>query len=118
MQATSSLTLRALFKSAITRTGLDRPARIVAGLSPAAQALAVVAHARATGGVVLVIVPTDKDVEQQLNDIRFFWGAIEGSDEHAIERAVLGFPSHQVDPYRGMTPHFRVAAARARGVGR
>ena len=31
-----------------------------------------------------------------------------------VDRAVLPFPSLQVDPYRGMSPHFRVAAARAR----
>ena len=29
---------------------------------------------------------------------------------------MLPFPSLQVDPYRGMTPHFRVAAARARAL--
>jgi transcription-repair coupling factor (superfamily II helicase) len=116
VQATSSLTLRALFKSAIARAGLDRPGAVIAGLSPAAKALAIVAEARSTTGVVLALVPTDKEVEQQLNDTRFFWGAIEGADEQAVERAVLPFPSHQVDPYRGMTPHFRVSAARARAL--
>jgi transcription-repair coupling factor (superfamily II helicase) len=75
-----------------------------------------VAEARSTTGVVLAVVPTDKDVEQQLDDIRFFWGAIEGADEQSVERAVVPFPSHQVDPYRGMTPHFRVTAARARAL--
>ncbi len=113
MQATTSLTLQALFKSAITRAGLDRPAAVTAGLSPAAKALAIVAEARSTQDIVLAIVPTDKDVEQLLNDVRFFWRAIEGADEQAVERAVMPFPSHQVDPYRGMTPHFRVTAARA-----
>ncbi|MGH9347127.1 MAG: hypothetical protein ACRD26_07655, partial [Vicinamibacterales bacterium] len=116
MQATSSLTLRALFKSAIARVGLDRPGAVTAGLSAAAKALAVVAHARAAPGVVLAVVPTDKDVEQMLVDARFFWGAVEGAGEQAVERAVLPFPSHQVDPYRGMTPHFRVSAARARAL--
>jgi transcription-repair coupling factor (superfamily II helicase) len=116
VQATSSLTLRALFKSAIARAGLDRPAAVVAGLSPAGKALAIVAEARAAAGVVLAIVPTDKDVEQQLGDLRFFWRAIEGADEQAVERSVLAFPSHQVDPYRGMTPHFHVASARGRAL--
>jgi transcription-repair coupling factor (superfamily II helicase) len=95
---------------------MDRSAPITAGLTPAAKALAIVGVARASGGVTLVVVPTDKDVEQMLADTRFFWGAIEGATEQAVERAVLPFASHQVDPYRGMTPHFRVMAARARAL--
>src|SRR6185295_8137320 len=50
------------------------------------------------------------------DDARFFYAAIEGASEAAVERAVLPLPSLQVDPYRGMTPHFRVAAARARAL--
>jgi transcription-repair coupling factor (superfamily II helicase) len=46
----------------------------------------------------------------------FFFGALEGASEAAVDVAVLPFPSLQVDPYRGMTPHFRVAAARARAL--
>jgi transcription-repair coupling factor (superfamily II helicase) len=61
----------------------------------------------------LLVVPTDKDVEQMTADARFFFTAFEGASAAATDRAVLPFPSLQVDPYRGMTPHFRVAAARA-----
>ena len=100
----------------MSKAGLDRVAPISAGLTPAAKALAIVGAARTTSGVTLVVVPTDRDVEQMLSDARFFWGAVEGADEQAVERAVLPFPSHQVDPYRGMTPHFRVSAARARAL--
>ena len=88
----------------------------MAGLSPAAKALAAVSVARAGMGVTLLIVPSDRDVEQMTADTRFFWGALEGASEQAVERAVLPFPSHQVDPYRGMVPHFRVASARARAL--
>jgi transcription-repair coupling factor (superfamily II helicase) len=116
LQASSSLTLRALLKSAISRAGLDRPADVTAGLTPAAKALAAVAAARHSTGVTLLVVPTDKDVEQITTDTRFFFGALEGASEAAIERAVLPYPSHQVDPYRGMTPHFRVTSARARAL--
>ena len=49
-------------------------------------------------------------------DARFFYAALEGASEAAAETAVVPFPSLQVDPYRGMTPHFRVAAARARAL--
>src|SRR5688572_794662 len=72
--------------------------------------------ARGTAAVVLLIAPTDKDVEQLTADARFFYGALEGASDAAVEDAVLPFPSLQVDPYRGMTPHFRVAAARARAL--
>jgi transcription-repair coupling factor (superfamily II helicase) len=113
---TPSLTLRALLSRAASKAGLDKSAAVTAGLTPAAKALAAVTAARANSGVTLLVVPTDKDVEQMLDDARFFWSALEGASEHAVEHAVLPFPSHQVDPYRGMTPHFRVTAARARAL--
>ena len=116
MQATSSLTLRALFKSAISRAGLDRSVPVTDGLTPAAKALAAAAAARTTAGVTVFVVPTDKDVEQMTADARFFFGALEGATEATVDLAVVGFPSHQVDPYRGMTPHFRVLSARARAL--
>ncbi len=114
--ATPSLTLRALFSRSTARAGLDAPAAVTAGLTPAAKALAAVVTARAQGGTTLLIAPTDKDLEQLTADARFFYGALEGSSEEATERAVLPLPSLEVDPYRGMTPHFRVAAARARAL--
>jgi transcription-repair coupling factor (superfamily II helicase) len=114
--ATPSLTLRALLSRAASKAGLDRSASVTAGLTPAAKALGAVTSARASAGVTLLVVPTDKDVEQMVADARFFWSAMEGSSEYASEHAVLPFPSHQVDPYRGMTPHFRVSAARARAL--
>ncbi len=111
-----SLTLRALFSRAASKAALDRSALITAGLTPAAKALSIVVSARTGAGVTLLVVPSDKDVEQMTADARFFWGAMEGATEQAIERAVLPFPSHQIDPYRGMTPHFRVTSARARAL--
>ena len=111
-----SLTLRALLSRAAVAAGLDRPTRVTAGLTPAAKALAAVIAARASGGTTLLVVPTDKDVDQITADARFFYGALESASEAAIEQAILPLPSQQVDPYRGMTPHFRVAAARARAL--
>src|SRR6185436_19441327 len=83
---------------------------------PAAKALAAVAFARTATEVTLLVVPADKDVEQMTSDARFFYAALEGSSEADVDRAVLPLPSLQVDPYRGMTPHFRVSAARARAL--
>jgi transcription-repair coupling factor (superfamily II helicase) len=85
-------------------------------LTPAVKALAGVALARTATEVTLLVVPTDKDVEQMTSDARFFYTALEGASEADVERAVLPLPSLQVDPYRGMTPHFRVSAARARAL--
>jgi transcription-repair coupling factor (superfamily II helicase) len=70
----------------------------------------------ATAGVTLLIAPTDKDAEQLASDARFFYASLEGASEVAVDRAVLLYPSLQIDPYRGMSPHFRVAAARARAL--
>jgi transcription-repair coupling factor (superfamily II helicase) len=114
--ATPSLTLRALFSRAASRAGLDTRAPITAGLTPAAKALAAVVAARSQGGTTLLIAPTDKDIEQLTADGRFFYAALEGTSAADTERAILPLPSLQIDPYRGMTPHFRVAAARARAL--
>ncbi len=117
MSTSTSLTLRSLLKSAVARAALDRPAAVTAGLSPAAKALCTAAVAQANPhGPVVVVVATDADVEQMVSDARFFFGALEGFSDVALERAILPFPSQQVDPYRGMQPHFRVSSARARAL--
>jgi transcription-repair coupling factor (superfamily II helicase) len=113
---TPSLTLRALLSRAAAASGLDRSARITSGLTAVTKALAAVTTARSATGVTVFVVPTDKDVEQATTDARFFFTALEGASEADVDRAVLPLPSLQVDPYRGMTPHFRVAAARARAL--
>jgi transcription-repair coupling factor (superfamily II helicase) len=117
MSTATSLTLRALLKDAVTRTRLDAPGGTVTGLSPSAQALAAasLAHAERERLVVL-IVPSDADVDRATSDLRFFVGAIEGLSADAVERVVLPLPSHEVDPYRGLAPHLRVASARARAL--
>src|SRR5687767_5619022 len=116
MATATSLTLRALLSQASARAGLDKLAPRTAGLTPAAKALAAVAAARVTGGLSVLIVPTDKDVEQLTSDARFFYAALETASDTAVEEAVLPLPSLQIDPYRGMSPHFRVASARARAL--
>jgi transcription-repair coupling factor (superfamily II helicase) len=111
----TSLNLRALFKTALTRSGMDVPARAVSGLTPAAKALFVAGAAQALPhGVVLYVVPTDGELEQAVADVSFFMSALEGWSSAAADRAILAFPSHEVDPYRGMQPHFGVVSARAR----
>src|SRR5437016_14570468 len=81
MATTTSLTLRALFGRAASKASLDRPARVVAGLTPAAKAFAATVSARTATGITLFIVPTDKDVDQMTSDARFFYAALEGRSE-------------------------------------
>jgi len=112
--SSSSLTLRSLLKSAATRAGLAPVDGRVSGLTAPAQAL-LVATAAAQDGVVLVVA-TNADVERAVADVRFFLAALEGLTETDATRAVLPCPALEVDPYRGLSPHFEVASARARAL--
>jgi len=116
MSTGTSLTLRALLSQAASRAALEKLGPVTAGLTPAAKALAAVSAARGESGLTVLVVPTDKDVEQLVTDARFFYRALEGASDAEVERAVIPLPSIQVDPYRGMSPHFRVAAGRARAI--
>ena len=114
MASSTSLSLRALVRSAATRAGLDHVRGTVSGLSGSARALYIAAHASsAPERVLAVVVPTDTDVDTLLADTRFFLGVLEGLDDAALLSAVLPLPSHEVDPYRGLAPHLQVASARA-----
>jgi transcription-repair coupling factor (superfamily II helicase) len=88
---------------------------VVSGPTASAKALLVAGLAPAEA-LSFVVTPSDADVEQLTSDIRFFLVALEGLTESDAEQAVLPFPSHEVDPYRGLAPHFKVAAARARAL--
>jgi transcription-repair coupling factor (superfamily II helicase) len=110
----SSLTLRSLLKSAASRLRLGVPAPKVSGLTGPAKAL--FSAAAAERGLTVLVVPTDGDVETMTRDARFFFSALEGLSDAEVERAVLPFPSHEVDPYRGLAPHFDIASARARAL--
>ena len=96
---------------------MDAPAPAVSGLTPAAKALFVAAAAHAQpNAVVLFVVPGDGDLEETCGDVAFFLTALEGLTPAATERAVLPFPSHEVDPYRGLAPHIGVTSVRARAL--
>src|SRR6185436_15091329 len=108
----TSLTLRALLKTAAGRLGLGAPGKGVSGLTPAAKAL--FAAAAAGRDRVVLVAPTDADVEQLTSDARFFLSALEGVSDADAAGLVVPFPSHEIDPYRGLSPHFDIASARAR----
>jgi transcription-repair coupling factor (superfamily II helicase) len=112
--SSSSLTLRAVLKSAAERLRMGVPARRLSGLTSPAKAMLVAATAARE--LVLLVVPTDAEVERMVVDARFFLSAFEGVSDTEVERSVLPFPSHEVDPYRGLAPHFDIASARARAL--
>jgi transcription-repair coupling factor (superfamily II helicase) len=110
----TSLNLRALLSAAIVRTGMDADAPAVSGLTPAAKALFVAAAGHAMPhGVVLYVVPSDAQLEETVDDVRFFLAALDGLPAEAVERSVLTYPSHEIDPYRGLAAHVGVTSARA-----
>ena len=88
------------------------------GLTPAAKAfwIAGAASDDPRNEMVLVVVPADRDVEQVASDVRFFLGGLEGASADELEHIVLPFPSQEVDPYRGLAPHLRIASTRARAL--
>ena len=115
MTTSSSLNLRALLKTAASRSGLDVPARVVSGLSAAGKALMIASAAHALPhGAVLYVVPSDGELDDVVADVGFFLAALEGLSDSAIDRAILPVPSHEVDPYRGLAPHVGVTSVRAR----
>src|SRR3954464_11958426 len=96
---------------------MDASASVVAGLASPAKALYVAAAAQALPrGAILYVVQSDRDLAEAVSDIGFFMSALDGLSSAAAEQAVLPFPSHEVDPYRGLAPHFGVTSARARAL--
>jgi transcription-repair coupling factor (superfamily II helicase) len=86
----------------------------VSGLT--ATAAALFAAAAAGRDRVLLVLPTDAQVERMTGDVRFFLMALDGLSDTEAARAVLPFPSHEVDPYRGLAPHLDISSARARAL--
>jgi len=110
----ASLAFRSLLKSAASRARLDRPAARVTGLTSAATAFH--AAALAVDTPVVLVVASDADVEQMTGDARLFLSAMQGWSVQDADERVLPFPSQEVDPYRGLSPHLQVASARARAL--
>jgi transcription-repair coupling factor (superfamily II helicase) len=90
------------------------PAPRVAGLTPPAKAMCVAAAAGRAPAIL--VVANDAEVERMTADARFFLAALEGSSDTDVERMALPFPSHEIDPYRGLKPHLDVMSTRARAL--
>ena len=115
MPSSTSLSLQALLRSAAGRAGFGHDRGTISGLTPAGRALYAALRAHQAGDrLIVLVVPTDADADETAADTRFFLAALEGLDDRAAAAAVLPLPSHEVDPYRGLSPHLHVASARAR----
>ena len=103
----SSLALRSLFKALVTADGLTTRGPGLHGLTLQAKALAAAAASHEQpGDPVLLVVPTDAELDAVVGDVRFFLGAIEGLSDSALGGLVLPLPSLQVDPVpRAGAPH-------------
>ena len=114
LQTSSSLAFRSLLKSSAARAGLGRSVSNLTGLSPAAAALHAAVLCQESP--VLLVVPTDALAEQVAADARFFLASLQGLAPGDADQRVRAFPSQEVDPYRGLTPHLQVASTRARAL--
>ena len=117
MSSAPSLALRSLLTGVLRETGLSSPLQRISGATSPVRALAVAAAAkRLADNTILLVVPTDADIEYDRRRHPFLPVVLEGSADAVVEQQVLPFPSTQVDPYRGFQPHLKVASARARAL--
>lgn len=82
----------------------------VTGLMGPARALFEAVLAAREAGPVLLVVSHERRVTEAAADIESFFASM------GVEREVLPFPALEVDPYRGLSPHFDITAARARAL--
>ncbi|MFQ5663162.1 MAG: transcription-repair coupling factor [Terriglobia bacterium] len=84
----------------------------LAGLTDTAKVLVAALVGRALGRPLLLITSTNRRAEALVEPLRFFYGVLTGHPESSV---VL-LPAHDVSPYRGLSPHPEIAAARAVGL--
>jgi transcription-repair coupling factor (superfamily II helicase) len=100
---------RALDGSEVLEIARVTPPARVSGLMGPARSLVEAVLASRTG-TVLVVVPDERRLPPAVSDLSAFLHAL-GSD-----RKVLPFPAFALDPYRGLSPHLDVVAARLKAL--
>jgi transcription-repair coupling factor (superfamily II helicase) len=100
---------RALEGSGVLEIARVTPPARVSGLMGPARSLVEAVLARRIGPVV-VVVPDERRLPPAVSDLSSFLRAL-GS-----ERKVLPFPAFALDPYRGLSPHLDVVAARLKAL--
>src|SRR3990172_13386234 len=80
----------------------------VTGLMGPARTLFEAVLAARQAGPVLLVVSHERRVAEASADVRSFFSLL------GVDREGFPFPALEVDPYRGLSPHFDITAARAR----
>ncbi len=88
----------------------ERPIAL-AGLPPAARALALLSLARSQDRLIVVVTRSDADAEALARDLSFL-GAMTGS---LAPDAIALFPPLDADPFDGLSPHLATVCSRLRG---
>jgi transcription-repair coupling factor (superfamily II helicase) len=81
----------------------------LAGLTDTAKALTVALVGRTLARPVLLLTTSNRRAETLVEPLRFFASVLTGRPESAV----VVLPSHDVSPYRGLSPHPAIAEARA-----
>ena len=93
MSTAPSLALRSLLTGVLRETGLQSPTRRLSGATSPVRALAIAAAAkRFSEGTVLLVLPTDAEIESAVGDICFFLGVLEGSADAMVVAAGPAVP--------------------------
>jgi transcription-repair coupling factor (superfamily II helicase) len=101
---------RALDGSELLSIARVTPPSRVSGLMGPARSLVEAVLATSRKGPVVVVVPDERRLPPAASDLSSFLHAL-GSD-----RRVLPFPAFALDPYRGLSPHLDVVAARLKAL--
>ena len=83
----------------------------LSGATSGAKALALAGAIIAEGRPYAVLAPSDAEARSLAGEIRFYCDLLSSSP---VEVTYL--PGFEVDPYRGLSPHPEIAAARARAI--
>jgi transcription-repair coupling factor (superfamily II helicase) len=92
---------------------LDEGTRVltVSGTAGGAKALAIAKAILTENRSAAVIVPSDLEAQNLAQELRFYLDLLSPAP---IE--IVHLPSPEVDPYRGLSPHPEIAAARSRAL--
>ena len=97
--------------SAQLKEGIDAFNVTVSGATGGSKALALAGAIIEESRPYVVFTPSDAEARNLAEEIRFYCGLLSSSPPE-----ITYLPSFEVDPYRGLSPHPEIAAARARAL--
>ncbi len=94
-------------------TGIEEGRRVltVSGTAGGAKALAVAKAILVEKHPTAVFTPSDAEAHNLALELKFYTGLLSTSPLNIIH-----LPGYEVDPYRGLSPHPEISAARARAI--